>query len=292
MRSRAQSHGAFERGGREEPAHSDLLKDRRPAAHAEQQFEGMFAGLGATSKEPVSGKRNSAIKRIHFATHYAVGCEQWDDPAARGPSQSQVAHSDPGVVYCTRPAPDKNRSLVEMNQIAHVPSVHYRTEQSIRFEDPGPQPRDAQIRPKGTLHFGDHQSDMVTQTCATHFQPPDAEARRGQALRLAGVGALQPNSAFTKPNRGNPITAGPRSLDNYDLGVMNDLNFGKMTANHSRIILDHSVRNPIMGHNVPISTYDDHARFAGFKRTQELIAEGNARVPPLYSLAAVRPGEA
>ena len=42
-----------------------------------------------------------------------LGCDQWDDKAAR---QKKNYFPDPEVVYCRYMAPDKNRSVLQLEQ--------------------------------------------------------------------------------------------------------------------------------------------------------------------------------
>lgn len=284
---RGRSSSSFERGGRDGPQPTN---DRRPNEHSDQQYEGMFKGMGATSKEPVCSKRNSSIKRLHFATHFAVGCKQWDDPAARGPSVSQATFADPEVTYATRDCPDKNASVVELRQVEHDPSSHYRTEQRQRFANQGgPQPRDLPFMYAGQIHLGNDRPELITQTGATHHRPADPEAQRAAAFRSAGAGTLIPTSIFPKPERVNPITGGPRAVDAHDLGVMNQKQWGRLSANSSNIIYEHNVRDPVLGHHIPAAAYHEHSRAMGMKTTTEVIAEANTQIPHLRSLAALRP---
>ncbi|CAJ1457474.1 unnamed protein product [Effrenium voratum] len=106
--------------------------------------------MGATSKEVICSKKASQTKRLHEATHFAIGCQKWDENT-RGASVSHSTFVDPEVVYATCDAPDKNMSVVELRQQAFKPETHYRTEQRDRFEDPGPQPPNDTLTPPVTV---------------------------------------------------------------------------------------------------------------------------------------------
>jgi len=275
---------SFARGGRNGAATGFV--QYMPSAHSEHQYEGMLKGVGVTSKEPICSKRNTATKRLHDATHFAIGCKKWDDAETRGVSTTHNTFTDPEVIYATRDAPDKNASIVELRQREHMPEVHYRTEQRERFEHPGPQPRDEPFDlGLSKVHFGDDRPEIISQTGLTHFRPPDAEAYRSAALRSAGVGALVANTVWPKPPRCNPITGGPRLPDNHDYGVQAAMQFGRISANKSNIVWEHNHRDPVLGHHVPHASYvTPHTR-----STTQLINDANYEAPPMRSLGALRP---
>lgn len=257
-----------------------------PSQHSEHQYEGLLSGLGVSSKEPVVSKRSNSLAKLHMATHFAVGCKKWDDPGGRGLSTNQAAFQDPEVVYATRDCPDKNASIVELRQREHIPTVHYRTEQKERFDHPGYQPLDEPF-PLGLskVHFGDDQPELCTSTASAHHRAPDDEARRAAEFRRAGCGTLVPTSIWNKPPRVNPITAGPRSIDNHDYGMDAGMRFERVSANRSNIIMEHNIRNPIMGHHIPVESYrTPHAKTSG-----DIVADANNKVPALRSLGALRP---
>jgi len=260
--------------------------------HSEFQYQGMLKGLGVSSKEPVCNKRNTRLKRVMDATHFAVGCNKWDE-GGRNCSVAHETFTDPEVVYMTRDAPDKNASVIDLRQRAHDPDVHYRTEQRDRFLHDGPQPR---VQPFNyndltQVHLGDDQPELVTQTHVAHFRSPDDEALRAASLRAAGAGTLIPTSLFPKPERCHPVHAGPRTLDAHDLGIANNMRWNKITANQSAIVMDHNIRNPIMGHHIPAAHYGAPRGAVGMKTTNEIIAEANSCVPHLRSMGALRPSE-
>lgn len=257
-----------------------------PSEHAEMQYEGHFKGLGVTSKEPVVSKRSNSLAKLHMATHFAIGCKKWDHEGARGESTSHATFTDPEVVYATRDCPDKNASIVELRQREHVPETHYRTEQRERFEHPGGPPRDEPFPLQGSkVHFGDDKPELITQTASVHHRPPDAEAQRAAAFRSAGIGALVPNTVWPKQPRVNPVTAGPRAIDNHDYGVEAGQKFGRITGNRSHIIMEHNIRNPVLGYHIPVESY----KVANMRTTCELVDDHNDRVPHLRSLGALRP---
>jgi len=257
----------------------------RPAEHDEHQYHGFFRGLGATSKQPVCSKRNTSLKRLHDATHFAMGCEKWDEAGVRSTSNAHASYGDPGIVFATVDAPDKNASAVELRQLEHHPGTHYRTEQRERFLDHGPQPRDPQYRYNPTVHLGDDRPELCSQAGAAHARIPDAEVHRAGALRAAGSGVLVPTSSWPKPVRCNPLTGGPRSVDNYDLGIANQMRFGRLSANSSAIVNEANVRDPVLGHHLPLAALErPHAR-----STAALVHEANSTVPALRTLGALRP---
>eukprot|EP00403_Amphidinium_massartii_P044588 CAMPEP_0178459500 /NCGR_PEP_ID=MMETSP0689_2-20121128/48165_1 /TAXON_ID=160604 /ORGANISM="Amphidinium massartii, Strain CS-259" /LENGTH=253 /DNA_ID=CAMNT_0020085985 /DNA_START=72 /DNA_END=830 /DNA_ORIENTATION=- len=251
-------------------------------------------GVGVTSKEPVVGKKSTAVGKVHMATHFGVGCDHWDEAPARHRSVSHQTWTDPGVVYGTRDAPDKNRSVVDLRQRVHDPEVHYRTEQKERFADNGPQPIEqafdySRVR---QVHLGNDKPELITQTAMAHFKPADAEAKRSASLRAAGSGLLISTSLFPKPPRVNPVMAGPRTLDAHDLGIAKGFHWNRPTQNVSTIIEEPNVRNPVLGHHILASDYGKPANPMAFTRTSgHAVKEANARVPYLRSLGAVRPHE-
>lgn len=266
--------------------HADsVIVQTQPSQHAENHYDGLFRGLGVTSREPVCNRRHPSLARLHQATHFAIGCKKWDD-GARGPSAAHAAFTDPEVVYATCDAPDKNASVVELRQVRFDPDAHYRTEQRQRFPHPGAQPRDKPFKEKVTVHLGDDRPELLTQTGAVHCRVPDPEAQRSASLRSAGAGTLLPTSVWPKPVRCNPIDGGPRSLDNHDLGVANGIRFGRISGNYSAIVPEANVRNPIHGHHAPLDSY---GASQNMHTTKDLVAKANTEVPPLRSLAAVRP---
>ncbi|CAK9094284.1 unnamed protein product [Durusdinium trenchii] len=226
----------------------------RPAQHAENQYEGFFKGMGSTSKEVICSKKASQLKRLHEATHFAIGCQKWDEDT-RGASVSHSTFVDPEVVYATCDAPDKNMSVVELRQQVFKPVTHYRTEQRDRFEDPGPQPKNDPLIPPVTVHLGDDQPGYALQSHAVHRKIPAEEHHGARALRAAGSGVLIPTAVFPKPVRCNPVTGGPRNLDVYDLGVANAVRHDRVSQNSSTIVREAHVRNPISGTVMPLHEY-------------------------------------
>lgn len=258
----------------------------RGKQHGEElQYSGIFRGLGATSEEPVCCKRQTSLKRLHDATHFAIGCRKWDE-GARGPSTTHRTYIDPQVVFATCDAPDKNLSAVELRQCPFDPYVHYRTEQRERFMDPGPQPRDQPFTHEVHVHLGDDKPQLITQSKDVHARLSEEESQRAAFLRAAGAGSLVPTSLWPKPMRCNPVTGGPRNVDLHDLGVANHLRFDRVSANSSNIVTEANVRNPILGQHVPLSSFVPRG---GMRTTVDLVAEVNAAVPPLRSLGALRP---
>jgi len=261
-----------------------------PSEHSEHQYEGHFKGLGVTSKEPVVSKRSNSLAKLHMATHFAIGCKKWDEAATRGTSTAHSCFTDPEVVYATRDCPDKNASILELRQREHIPETHYRTEQRERFEHPGGPPRELSF-PLGAskVHFGDDTPELVTATASAHHRPPDSEAERAAAFRSAGLGALAPNTVWNKPPRVNPITAGPRALDVNDFGIAAGNRHGRISANRSHIVMEHNVRNPVLGYHTAIESYKNMV--PDMRTTCKIVEDANYEVPHLRSLGALRPHE-
>lgn len=270
----------FDRGG---PRGEVQNVQTRPSQHAENQYQGILRGLGSTSKDPICSKKASALKRLHDLTHFAVGCEQWDD--ARTRSTAQVSYTDPQVVYDCCDAPDKNMSVVELRQQEFNPHAHYRTEQRERFQDPGPMPwKEPNYAPgESNVFLGDDRVELMNQSKDVHKRYSEDETRRAVSLMAAGAGQLIPNTVWPKPPRCNPITGGLRVADAHDLGVANSLQWPRFTQNNSNIITDANVRNPILGVCTSLSSYDPG------KKTIDIVNEANHRAPPLRSLGAIRP---
>lgn len=263
-----------------------------PAEHSEFQYEGHLKGLGVTSKEPVVSKRSNSLAKLHMATHFAIGCKKWDDEKVRSESTHNACYKDPQVVYATRGCPDKNASIVDFQQRAHIPEIHYRTEQRERFEHPGQQPKEHSF-PLGRskVHFGDDTPELITTTAAVHHRPADEEAQRAAAFRSAGLGVMVPNTVWDKPPRVHPVTAGPRSYEQYDIGLSRAEpgtggNHGRQTGDRSTIYLEPNVRNPILGHHIPLEHYGHPPHK---KTTHQIVEDHNNEVPYLRSLGALRP---
>jgi len=261
----------------------------RPAQHAEYQYEGMLKGLGTTSRDPTCQKKNSETKRIHDATHFAIGCKKWEAECNRGPGTTHTTFTDPQVVYATCDAPDKNVSVVELRNQPYNPDTHYRTEQRSRFEDVGPQPRDAGKAPLSKLHLGDDRPGYALQSHSCHRRVPEDEDEYHRRLRAAGAGMLIPTSMWQKPVRCNPVHGGPRRPDIYDLGVANDIRHDRVTQNSSNIVKVAAVRNPIFGTHTALEDYGAPKVPNPARSTHKLLADVNAEVPPLRSLGALRP---
>jgi hypothetical protein len=265
-----------------------------PSEHSEHQYEGLLKGVGITSKEPIVSKRSNSLAKLHMATHFAIGCNKWDEENARGQSTSHATFRDPEVVYATRDCPDKNASIVELRQRDHIPETHYRTEQRERFDHPGNQPKEMPFAlGRSKVHFGNDTPELVTVTASVHHRPADNEAQRAAAFRSAGLGALVTNTVWDKPPRVHPITAGPRSLEAHDFGhAAADPRschaaggrFGRISSNRSALIMDHNVRDPVAGVHIPLESYKTEAR-----TTYQIVEDANRRVPHLRSLGALRP---
>eukprot|EP00439_Symbiodinium_sp_Y106_P069448 s1812_g11.t4 len=258
----------------------------RPSHHAEHQYEGFLKGLGATSQDVICSKKASQLKRLHEATHFAIGCQKWDE-GNRGASVTHTTFVDPEVVYATSDAPDKNMSVVELRQQAFKPEIHYRTEQRDRFEDPGPQPKNDTLVPVVSVHFGDDRPGFSLQSHSAHRKIAQ-EHQHQKVLRAAGSGVLIPTSAWPKPVRCNPVTGGPRNADVYDLGVAAGVRHDRVSQNSSTIVHEAHVRNPIHGIAIPLHAYANPRGELG-RSSEQVVAEANRMVPALRSLAAVRP---
>lgn len=258
-----------------------------PGPDLQNEFPGLFKGIGSTSREPVFGKRASSLGRIHQTVHYAVGCQKWDDNS-RLQSRTHADFPDPGVVYSSVGQVDKNAHQSDLRQQEHRPEIHYRTENRERFVHPGGVPPEPFVwaAQRSTLHFGDDRPELQTQMKAVHVpQHVGEDARVVGALRSAGQGVMVPNSQWPKPPRCHPISGGPRSIDAHDLGVANGMRFNRYSGNQSVIVYEANARNPILGHHIP-----DAARAVEHPTTREIVAEANRSVAPLRSLGALRPG--
>lgn len=280
------SASPFARGG----GHSDGtagLVNCHPSEHAEKQFVGFFRGLGTTSKEPICNKRNSSLKRLHDGTHFAVGCKMWDE-GGRGSSVAHASYADPGVVYSTCDAPDKNSSALELRQGRFDPVAQYRTEQRERFAHHGPQALDLPYKAEVAVHLGDDCPELLTQSKTTHGRISPEETQRASSLRAAGAGSLVPTSIWPKPVRCNPIDGGPRTLDNQDLGTANGVRFGRNSHNRSAIVMEANVRNPVLGLHIPHAAHAAPAH-VGVSSTEHIVKQANDAVPHLRSLGALRP---
>jgi hypothetical protein len=251
-----------------------------------QEYEGLFKGVGVTSKEPVFGKKGNSVGELHKATHFAVGCQKWDDHAVRGKPRSHAEHAHPEVTYGTCDAPENNISQIELGHQEHSGAAHYRTEHRVRYDHLGPQPREQPFNYQGSVCLGSDQQLLQSQKKAVHARIEDGELQRSAAMRAAGQGALVPTSQWPKPPRCHVLHGGPRSVDSYDLGVMDGGKHGRITGNYSNVVYEANTRDPILGYHVPLAA---QAPSTGMRTTSDLIAEANEQVPPLRSLMAVRP---
>lgn len=227
-------------------------------------------------------------KKIHDMTHFAIGCQKWDQDDFRKCSQAHQDFPDYKVVYATCDVPDKNASVVELRMQQFNAEAHYRTEQRERFQALDPQPRELPFAPEGGMHtdaFGTEPRDYSTQSAVVHDSKHDDARRVATSLRFAGQGALVNNSVLPKPERGHLIHGGPRTVDMYTLGVENGNRHNRYTANHSAIVWEPNSRDPILGHHVLHSSLVA----PGMKTTAEQIAEANVTMPKLRSLGAIRP---
>lgn len=247
-----------------------------------EQYSGLFKGLGVSSRQAVCNRRNTDLKQLHFATHFAIGCHKWDSKCS-GPSATQEHYTDPGVAFMWRDAPQKNASVVELRQGGYDGNTHFRTEQRERFADVGPQPRQRTCDPGASqVHLGDDKPPLVSHSNLVHGSAFEADALDHEMDRAAGVGAVLKTNVWPQPPRCNPINGGPRNADAHDRGM---LNAGRRTANCSAIIQVPNVRDPILGHHMPKAAF----KVPGAKSTFDVIAEHNVAVPPLRSLGAIRP---
>mmetsp|Transcript_103366 Transcript_103366/g.205462 ORF Transcript_103366/g.205462 Transcript_103366/m.205462 type:complete len:298 (+) Transcript_103366:48-941(+) len=295
MPATGRSISTFARSGSNQSEDSHLGRGKvgpaqsYPARPAEHQFQGLFRGLGTSCREPVSCRRNTSLKRLHDATHFAVGCELWDEGSLNA-SMAKASYGDPGIVYHGTEPPTIAASSVELRQTEHQPSFHYRTEHRECFAAPGDQARDAPFGTHDTPHLLAHEGsgrELQSQCHAVHGRIGDLEVQRAGSLRAAGNGVLVPTSAWPKPARCDPLNGGNRRLDNHDIGAARGhaARCGRVTANRSNIVSEANVRNPVLGHHMPVAALDRPALIA----TADIIAEANKDVPPLRSLAAVRP---
>lgn len=273
-----------------------------------KQYDGLFKGLGISSKEPVQGKRSSALSALHQQTHFAYSCKAWETAAEgdRQASKYKTTFTDPGMVFGRVEVPYKNASVVELRQGRFVPNVHFRTEQRERYQDRGPMPRQPPCEvAESQVHFGDDAMDHSTylsqstmvhcleSTSKSGITPASDENRK---LRGAGMGAyIDTNPFWPRPNRVDPITAGPPMPETAIIAEETRREYVQgeepnwypiKSANFSAVNIraDPSMRNPILG------VYQKHTvKGAPLIRTEDIVAKENGRVPPLRSLGAVRP---
>jgi hypothetical protein len=187
-----------------------------------------------------------------------------------------------------------------LRQLEHRPEVHYRTEQRERFDHPLERPGAHAFEPSAgafpmdppygvsKVHFGDDRPEFVTNSQNVHRRPSDLEDSRGSSFRsaaAAGLGLLAPNTVWHKPPRVHPITAGPRSLETHDYGMAAGHRFGRISSNRSNVVMDHNIRNPVLGHHVPAESY----KMPHIRTTKEIVEDHNREVPHLRSLGALRP---
>jgi hypothetical protein len=142
------------------------------------------------------------------------------------------------------------------------------------------------------VHLGDDKPELASHSNAVHVSQDNPEFRftsSGKPFRAAGVGTLLRTTSWPRVPRVNPVTAGPRNPDPYDLHTnlctVQTKAFGRKTANHSSIVSHPNVRDPIMGIHIP----KDKIQVSDLKTTAEIIAENNSSVPPLRTLSSVRP---
>lgn len=255
-----------------------------------QQYEGLFKGLGVRSRPPICQRRNSDLKQLHGIAHFAVGAKHWD--SADKTSTTHEAYQDHGVSFQRHNIPEKNASCVELMQGGYDGNVHFRTEQRERYKDVY-QPRRAAIDPPPCrVHLGDDKPELGSHSNAVHVKQDERDFRssfNGQPLKAAGVGTLLRTTSWPRIPRVNPVTAGPRAPDAYDLhtdllSVQTEA-FGRKTANRSSIVYHPNVRDPILGVHIP----KDKIQVSDLKTTAEIIAENNSSVPRLRTLSSVRP---
>ena len=81
--------------------------------------------LNCFGKDVICSKKASQLKRLHEATHFAIGCQKWDEDT-RGASVTHSTFVDPEVVYATCDAPDKNMSDWMVNVSSFLYSFYKR----------------------------------------------------------------------------------------------------------------------------------------------------------------------
>ena len=89
---------------------SNQKKADRPQSHAD---------LFRSPEDVICSKKASQLKRLHEATHFAIGCQKWDEDT-RGASVSHSTFVDPEVVYATCDAPDKNMSCPDLRDVGYL----------------------------------------------------------------------------------------------------------------------------------------------------------------------------
>jgi len=254
---------------------------------ATQHFEGLFRGLGKSSKEPVCNKRNTTRKRAHDTTHFAVGCKQWEDDGG-GKSMAHQSFADPGIVYATYDAPDKNMSAVDLRQGGFNPKAHFQTEQRDRFAYSSQPPREPAYKHQPTVHLGDDRPELIAQSRMVHCPIGADDAQRATSLRAAGAGTLVPTSVWPKPVRCNPVNGGARNVDLQDLGMADGMRFPRRSHNSSVIVMDANVRDPINGYHIPAEAHGSTVN-PNAASTVDIVHHVNRSVPHLRSLGALRP---
>jgi len=238
----------------------------------------MLRGLGVTSREPSSCKRQTDLHRLHNAAHFPIGCEKWDE---RGVSSTHATYVDHGVKYTTQDAPDQNASAVELRQ-GLKPEEQYRTENREHYLHHGVQQREQAYRHNVKINLGSAARNFVSHSKATHDELPHEEAQRTGALRAAGAGLLVPTGQWPKPVRCNPITGAARNATTHDICMAEGAQFKRISNNVSEVVSEAHVRNPLLGHCTPREATIDHT-------SSHAVTHANAAVPPLRSLGSVRP---
>lgn len=269
----------------------DIATLRAPPKPKENHEVQGFKGLGARSRVPVCNRRNSDLKLLHGIAHFAVGAKHWDDD--KKTSTYHEAYQDHGVCFQHIGIPEKNASIVQLEQGGYNPDAHFRTEQREKYTECY-RPRLPMCDPPPCrVHLGDDKPDISSSySNAVHVRQDNREMRStssSQKFRAAGVGTLLRTTSQPRIPRVHPVTAGPRNPDPYDLHTdMESVErgaFNRKTANRSAIVYHPNVRNPILGVHIP----KDKIQISDLKTTADIIAEGNSSVPHLRTLSALRP---
>lgn len=253
----------------------------------QQQFDGLFRGMGRLTVEPVCAKRSATtIRGYNELPGFSIGNRREEDNS-RFMSNSHASFTDHAVVYGTCDRPDKNASMVEMPHGKIHPSVHYRTEQRERF----PHHRDAEVRqtlrrPQPPLVFGDDRPGLMTQTHSTHRHPAE-EGGFTRSRPSAGSGDLVQNNLWKKSTRCHPIHSGEPGHCAVVEGINKGHKFGRKCHSTGDIAMHATVRNPIFGHETPL---EDYRRTAfGGTSSQHVVHQANSTMPYLRSVGALRP---
>jgi hypothetical protein len=230
-----------------------------------QEYEGMLKGIGAGQIPPTCSKRSSTMARLQGQTHWVNDqyVKKGADQSDGWRSSSQQVHKDFGVQFERRHPPNKLASTVELRQGPYRKEGHWVSEAREHFQGRSQPPPQAFPAPKSQVHLGDDTIKYTTQYAACSKDPRS----------LPPPYVPEAASKWPLPDKYHIIHGGPTTSKD------SRTDFPRLTANYSKI--SDGVRDPVLGiyRHVPPPA----------KRSEELIREGNRRIPPLGTLAAIRP---